>query len=61
MFDPNDTSPTIMFCPRCSAENTITQDFCVYCGWDFASGWRLCSLCNQTLKGDEACELCEEE
>ena len=50
----------MMLCPRCASKNAITEQFCVYCKWEFLSGWTLCEVCNQTLKGDEVCEDCHD-
>jgi predicted amidophosphoribosyltransferase len=50
-----------MDCPRCGEENHSDADFCGYCGWAFISDWKICSTCNQTLKGYERCEVCAEE
>jgi transposase-like protein len=48
-----------MDCPRCGSDNDIGEEFCIYCKWEFFSGWTICSTCNQTVKDGKECSACE--
>ena len=48
----------MIVCPRCATSNPVTEKFCIYCKWEFMSGWTLCEVCNQTLKDGKNCDLC---